>query len=68
MAYTTAQRDALMVAIATGVLRVTADGRTVEYRSMADLLRALDEVNRGLAGEDGTTPVRRIVLQTSKGF
>lgn len=55
MAYTETQRDALMAAIASGVLRVTYDGKTVEYRSMAELRIALAEVERALAIADGTT-------------
>ena len=57
MTYTTAQRDALKQAIASGVLRLTYDGKTVEYRSMADLKLALNEVEAALAS------VRRAVLE-----
>lgn len=40
MAFSQAQLDALDAAIASGTLRVTYDGKTVEYRSLAELMRA----------------------------
>ena len=52
--YTEAQRDALREAIASGVLRVSYDGRTVEYRSLADLRAALRDVEAAL------DPARRV--------
>ena len=55
--YTDAHRDALLEAIASGVLRVSYDGRTVEYRSLADLRAALREVEASL------DPARRTVRQ-----
>ena len=55
--YTDAHRDALREAIASGVLRVSYDGRTVEYRSLADLRAALREVEAAL------DPARRTVRQ-----
>ena len=55
--YTDAHRDALREAIASGVLRVSYDGRTVEYRSLADLRAALREVEATL------DPARRTVRQ-----
>ena len=37
--YSQQQLDDLRAAIAEGVLRVTANGRTVEYRSLAEMRR-----------------------------
>jgi roadblock/LC7 domain-containing protein len=37
--YTLAQLQALEAAIASGALRVTNDGQTVEYRSIAEMMR-----------------------------
>lgn len=48
MSYTQTQLDALRAALASGITRVSYDGRTVEYRSMADLERAIATVERGL--------------------
>ena len=55
--YTESHRDALREAIASGVLRVSYDGRTVEYRSLTDLRAALREVEAAL------DPARRTVRQ-----
>lgn len=49
MSFTQAQLDALDVAIASGTLRVTYDGKTIEYRSMADLRTARRLVAEGVA-------------------
>jgi hypothetical protein len=39
MAWTAAQLSALEDAIATGTTRVTHDGKTVEYRSLAEMVQ-----------------------------
>lgn len=57
MAFSTADIDALDRAIASGVLEVRfADGRTVKYRTMEELMRA-----RGLAAGavPSTDPTQR---------
>ncbi len=62
--YTDAHRDALREAIASGVLRVSYDGRTVEYRSLADLRAALREVETAL--DPGRRTVRQIRIVADK--
>lgn len=64
--YTTEQRDALKKAIASGVLRLSYDGKTVEYRSMADLKAALNEVEAALARDGGKTQTRQIKIYAEK--
>jgi len=66
MTYTTSQRDALRQAIASGVLRLSYDGKTVEYRSMADLKTALNEVEASLARGSGQVQTRRIKIFAEK--
>ena len=66
MTYTTAQRDALKQAIASGVLRLSYDGRTVEYRSMAELKSALNEVEAALARDSGKPQTRQIKIYADK--
>lgn len=41
MSYSQAQLDALRAAAASGTTRVTYDGKTVEYRSLAELLQMI---------------------------
>jgi hypothetical protein len=52
MAFTTADRDALKKAIATGARRVKfgagPDSREVEYRNLADMLSTLAVIEREL--------------------
>jgi hypothetical protein len=66
MAYTTDQRDALQQAIASGVLKLTYDGKLVEYRSMAELKAALDAVEADLARQNNTPQTRRIKIFSHK--
>lgn len=66
MTYTVAQRDALRQAIASGVLRLAYDGKSVEYRSMAELKAALNEVEAGLARDSGKQQTRRIFITADK--
>ena len=47
-AHTQAELQALRAALVSGLLRVTYDGRTVEYRSMSDLVRAIAIVESDL--------------------
>lgn len=66
MTYTTEQRDALRQAIASGVLRLSYDGKQVEYRSMAELKAALNEVEQSLARENNQPQTRRIKIYAEK--
>jgi len=54
MAITQAQIDALESALASGELRVTHDGRTVEYRSIDDLKKAIAYCKDEVAAAAGT--------------
>ncbi len=66
MPYTTEQRDALQQAIANGVLKLIYDGKQVEYRSMAELKAALNEVQAALARDGGKVTNRRIKIYAEK--
>ena len=66
MTYTITQRDALRQAIVSGVLRLTYDGKTVEYRSMAELKAALNDVEQALARDNGDVQTRRIKIYAEK--
>ena len=66
MTYTTAQRDALKQAIVSGVLRLSYDGKNVEYRSMAELKAALNEVETALARDSGQPQTRQIKIYANK--
>jgi len=64
--YTDAHRDALLEAIASGVLRVSYDGRTVEYRSLTDLRATLREVDAAL--DPARRTIRQIRIAADKGL
>ena len=72
MAYTETQLQALESALAKGE-RLTFADKTVEYRSVDELMAAIREVRRGLllqAAETGLLPgaPRQIRVTTRKGF
>jgi hypothetical protein len=71
MAYTPEQLAALERALATGEQRVTFGDRTVEYRSVDELIAAIGVVRRALQEQDiaaGTLRrrPRRVVIDTDK--
>ncbi len=55
MAWTQVELDALKAAYARGTLRVTYDGKTVEYGSEADLIRRIRTIEREMAAEAGAS-------------
>jgi len=69
MAYSQTQLEALEAALASGTLRVTLEGRSLEYRSVDELKKAIAEVKASLAAADPVRPRSRVVrTYTSKGF
>ena len=73
MAYTEEQLSILEAALAKGEKRVTFGDKTVEYRSVDELMEAIRAVERGLAEQAAQTglippPARQIRLTTTKGF
>ena len=54
MAWTQVELDALRKAYASGTLRVSYEGRSVEYGSEADLIRRIRTIEREMAAEAGT--------------
>ena len=64
----TVQLDALRAQRASGVARVSYDGKTVEYRGDNEIvaaIRALESERKQLSGE---RQVRQIRVTTSKGY
>lgn len=51
--FTQAQLDAIKAAFATGVTRVTYDGKTTEYRSLAEMERIITRIEASLASDAG---------------
>lgn len=51
MAYTVAHLEALQAALASGELSIRHNGRMVTYRSADELIKAIREIERGLAAQ-----------------
>ena len=66
--YTTTQLDALRRALVTGERRVSFGDKTVEYRSVEELLAAMRTVEAELARAAGSRPTRQVRITTGKGF
>jgi hypothetical protein len=63
-----ARRDALAASRSSGVARVSYDGRTVEYRSLAEIDRAIEQLDREIAALEGRPMIRHLRVTTSKGL
>ena len=63
-----ARLEALKAQRDSAVARVSYDGRLVEYRGTAEIVRAIAELERELHALEGKTPVRQIRIYTSKGL
>ena len=68
MTYTPEHLQALREALASGEHRVTYEGKSIEYRSVADLKAAIAEVEASIARDSGSQKARQIRVTTSKGF
>lgn len=62
------RRDALAAQRASGVARVSYDGKSVDYRSVAEIDRALEALDREIAAAEGRRMVRQLRINTTKGL
>jgi len=62
------RREALAASRASGVARVSYDGKTVEYRSLAEIDRAIDVLDREIATLEGRRVIRQVRVTTTKGL
>jgi hypothetical protein len=63
-----ARRDALSSQRSSGVARVSYDGKTVDYRSVAEIDRGLEALDREIAAVEGRRIVRQVRVMTQKGL
>jgi len=63
-----ARRDALSAQRSSGVARVSYDGKTVEYRSVAEIDRAIEALDREIVVAEGRRIVRQLRVTTDKGL
>jgi hypothetical protein len=62
------RRDALSAQRSSGVARVSYDGKTVDYRSVAEIDRAIEALDREIAAVEGRRIVRLVRVTTAKGL
>lgn len=63
-----ARREILSARRASGVARVSYDGKTVDYRSVAEIDRAIEALDRDIAAAEGRRIVRHVRVTTAKGL
>ncbi len=63
-----ARREALSTQRSSGVARVSYDGKTVDYRSVAEIDLAIEALDREIAAAEGRRIVRHVRITTSKGL
>jgi len=62
------RRDALSAQRSSGVARVSYDGKTVDYRSLAEIDRAIEVLDREIATAEGRKIIRQVRVTTTKGL
>jgi len=62
------RREALAAQRSSGVARVSYDGKTVDYRSVAEIDRAIEALDREIAAAEGRRIVRQVRITTTKGL
>ena len=67
MAWTDAELAELRRAYASGTLRVSYDGKSIEYGSAADLLSRIRTIEAAIASAAGRAKPRRSFAAFSKG-
>lgn len=67
MSWSQAELDSLRKAYASGTLRVSYDGRSVEYGSEADLIRRIRTIESEMALSAGTARPRCSLATFRKG-
>ncbi len=62
------RREALTASRSSGVARVSYDGKTVEYRSLAEIERAIEQLDREIATLEDRRIIRHVRVTTAKGL
>ena len=67
MSWTVPELEALRKAYASGTLRVTFEGRSVEYGSAVDLLSRIRTIEAEMQIQSGAKPPRRSLAAFGRG-
>jgi hypothetical protein len=62
------RRETLTSQRASGVARVSYDGKTVDYRSLVEIDRAIEALDREIVMAEGRRIVRQVRVTTAKGL
>jgi phage terminase large subunit GpA-like protein len=62
------RREALTAQRSSGVARVSYDAKTLDYRSLAEIDRAIEALDREIAAAGGRRIVRQVRVTTAKGL
>jgi hypothetical protein len=62
------RRETLASQRSSGVARFSYDGKTVDYRSIAEIDRAIEVLDREIAAAEGRKIIRQVRVITSKGL
>ena len=62
------RREALAAQRSSGVARVSYDGRSVDCRSLAEIDRAIEVLDREIAAAEGRRIIRQVRVITTKGL
>ncbi|WP_075223192.1 phage head-tail joining protein [Acuticoccus yangtzensis] len=62
------RREALLASRVSGVARVSYDGKTIDYRSLAEIDRAIEALEREIAAAEGRKIVRHLRVVSDKGL
>ena len=62
------RRETLSTQRSSGVARVSYDGKTVDYRSLAEIDRAIEVLDRDIAVAEGRKIIRQVRVITTKGL
>ena len=62
------RREGLTAQRASGVARVSYYGKTVDYRSVAEIDRAIEVLDREIAAAEGWKLIRHVRVTATKGL
>jgi hypothetical protein len=66
--FTVTQLQVLQNALASGMTRVTYNGRTIDYQSIDQLIKAIEFIRGEINSQNGLASARQVRTYTSKGL
>lgn len=60
--------DALKKAYGSGTLRLTYEGKTIEYRSLAEMERSINSMQREVDNANGVRRSQQVHMKTRRGI